>query len=67
LECDGEWVKFWDDGESPSPKVIERLYQEQIANAECVTLEISTPMHYEVYELNKDDGKWYLVKQGIPG
>ena len=66
LECDGELVKFWSDGKSPSPKVIERLYREQIAKAEWVTLGIWTYMHYEVYELNKDDGKWYLVKQGIP-
>jgi hypothetical protein len=66
LECDGERVEFWGDGESPSPKKIEQLYREQIAKAECVTLEIDTPMHYEIYELNKDDGKWYLVKQGIP-
>ena len=66
LRCNGRHVKTWSDGESPSPEVIERVYAEQIAKAEWVTLKIWSYMHYEVYELNKDDGKWYLVEQGIP-
>lgn len=29
-------------------------------------IELMTPLHDETWELNKEDGKWYLVKQG-PG
>lgn len=34
---------------------------------ECneVTLFIRSALHDETYELNKEDGNWYLIKQGI--
>lgn len=54
----GDWLH-----ESPTVKSIEKQYREQIDKGKCVLLDISNPMHGEVYEYNHEDGNWYLVKQ----
>lgn len=44
-------------------KQIERNYRKEIEQSNCTVLEIEGALHGEIYEYNKDDGNWYLVKQ----
>lgn len=52
---------------SSSAKISEiyEQYKEKINAAENCELFYDTPFHDVTYEYNKDDGKWYLVDQGI--
>jgi hypothetical protein len=43
---------------------IEREFKILLDNCQFAELFHETPLHDETYELNKDDGKWYLVAQG---
>lgn len=44
---------------------LETEYADALKNAECATLHFNTPLHDEMYEYNREDGQWYLIKQGM--
>jgi hypothetical protein len=43
----------------------EKKYRTLIDSAETATIWINKPLYDELYELNKEDGEWYLVKKGM--
>lgn len=42
---------------------IEKRCKDKIENCQHAFIEFMGMMHGEVYELNKDDGEWYLINQ----
>lgn len=44
---------------------LETFYSERIRGGECSTIGFYGPLHEETYEYNKEDGQWYLIKQGM--
>lgn len=63
LDIDGKQKHTYLDSEVTTLYQLRKKHQAAIDKAECVTVDINTPLHGEIYELNKDDGKWYLVRQ----
>ena len=57
-----EFVGGFDD--TPTVQEVEHNHGDRIRESECTTLFFNSPLHDELYEFNKDDGEWYLVKQG---
>jgi hypothetical protein len=53
----------WDN--FPTVADWEKEHGHKFTNAECVTIYFNTPLHDETYEFNSEDGKWYLIKQGM--
>lgn len=52
------------EDEVPTVKKLEEEYKTKLDASECSTLYINAPLHDELYEYNKADGEWYLIKQG---
>jgi len=46
-------------------KSIIKKNKGRIEKANEVTLFVRSALHDETYELNKEDGNWYLIKQGL--
>jgi len=65
LEIDDETV--WYEMESnKNVNWLTKRYKKNLESAaKCSTLHFETPLHDELYEYNKNDGEWYLVKQGM--
>lgn len=53
-----DWENF------PTVRDWEQKYSDLIAKGDVVTIFFNTPLYDELYELNKTDHTWYLVKQG---
>ncbi|MDP4224860.1 MAG: hypothetical protein Q8910_00620 [Bacteroidota bacterium] len=42
---------------------IENLYADKLASCDVAEIVLFGPMHGETFELNKEDGNWYLTEQ----
>lgn len=64
LVVDHELIWSGDD-ENLTMESLVAYYSERIKSGECATIEFCGPLHDETYEYNKEDGNWYLIKQGM--
>jgi hypothetical protein len=66
-----EWLdsKYFDcdipDHELVTLQKINEQFSDKLKDCKYAELTEMTPLHDETYEYNKDDGNWYLVKQGM--
>ena len=44
---------------------LEKQYQKNIENGEVVLLDFERPLRDETYRLDKEAGKWHLIRQGM--
>jgi len=58
------WLSISEEHGDKTVAWLTEKFRRQLDAAECALLHFDQPLHDETYEFNKDDGKWYLVKQG---
>ncbi|MBS6025921.1 MAG: hypothetical protein KIB00_17755 [Paeniclostridium sordellii] len=52
------------DVDGKTLKSVMNKYTKSISESDLIEFIVDTPLHNEVYELNKDDMEFYLVEQG---
>jgi hypothetical protein len=62
-----DWLDYEEDEEKKKGVTVADLetnFAQKIKDCTYAELTHETPLHDGTYEYNKDDGQWYLVKQG---
>lgn len=64
IDDDFEYEATEEDGYFTVAEITKR-FGDRLAKCKYAEIQHITPLHYEVYEYNIEDCKWYLVKQGL--